>query len=117
MSLSADANFRLCRKAKAAKSLSKVDDPLLSGTFLKQAIVDDYISSHGNSTSSTFADGDTVCCVSFECILYLYDLALFSKFRNTVVNFVLGMHSDQKHVSKLWMKQQYLESYVAMIFH
>ena len=36
--------------------------------FFNQATVDDDISSHGNSTSSTFTDGDTVCCVSFECI-------------------------------------------------
>ena len=54
---------------------------------------------------------------ALNAFLCLYDLALFSKFRNIVVNFVLGMHYDQKHVSKLWMKQQCLESYVAMIFH
>ena len=54
---------------------------------------------------------------ALSAFLCLYDLALFSKFRNIVVNFVLDMHYDQKHVSKLWMKQQYLESYVAMIFH
>ena len=54
---------------------------------------------------------------ALSAFLCLYNLALFSKFRNIVVSFVLGMHYDQKHVSKLWIKQEYLEPYVAMIFH
>ena len=54
---------------------------------------------------------------ALSAFLCLYDLALFSKFRNIVVNSVLDVHYDQKHVSKVWMKEQYLESYVAMIFY
>ena len=117
MSLSADANYQLCRKAKAAKSLSKIDDPLLSGTFLKQAIVDDYISNHGNSTQALLLMLILYVVLALSAFLCLYDLALFSKFRNIVMNFMLDVHYDQKHVSMLLMKQQYLESYVALIFH
>lgn len=54
-----DANFRLCRKSKAAKSLSRLD-PLLSGIFLAQAAVDDYVSRHEKSFTMG-DDYDTVC--------------------------------------------------------
>ena len=44
-----DANFRLCRKSKAARASQY--PPLLKGYFLEQSKVDEYINTHSYDRS------------------------------------------------------------------
>lgn len=51
MFLSVDANFGLCRKKAAGRS---VREPLHKGTyFLPQSVIDDYVKSYGSTGAIT----------------------------------------------------------------
>lgn len=77
-----DANFRLCRKSKAAKVVSQYP-PLLNGYFLEQSKVDNYISIHSYQQ-------DTSVSVSIYGIVEPLVLLINRKIH--VVSFVLVMH-------------------------